>query len=69
MVGRDLKVVSGAIKIKSIQDKPISSQYKPIQLVCALYKDSDEIVSNEIDLVLDSTSDYQPRELKKLFLI
>jgi hypothetical protein len=68
LVGKDLKVVSGAIKIKLIQDKPISSQYKSINIVCALYKDSDELVSNEVDLVLDSTSDLPTERVKEIIL-
>ncbi len=68
LLGRDFKVVSGAIKIKLIQDKPISSEYKPITLSCALYKSTDELVSNEIDVSLDSTSGLPTERVKEIIL-
>ncbi len=68
LLGKDFKVVSGAIKIKLIQDKPISSEYKPIIINCALYKDTDELVSNEIDLTLDSASDLPTERVKEIIL-
>jgi len=68
LLGRDFKVVSGAIKIKLIQDKPISSEYKPITISCALYKDTDEIISNEIDVIMDSSSDLPTERVKEIIL-
>lgn len=68
LLGKDLRVVSGAIKIKLIQDKPVSSQYKPINLNCALYKDVDEVVSNEVEMILDSTSDLPTERVKEIIL-
>lgn len=68
LLGKDFKVVSGAIKVKLIQDKPVSSDYKPIIISCALYKDTDELVSNEIDLTLDSTSDLPTERVKEIIL-
>ncbi|MCH7965544.1 MAG: BREX-1 system phosphatase PglZ type A [Bacteroidetes bacterium] len=68
LVSKDLKVVSGAIKIKLIQGKPVSSLYKPINITCALYTASDEIVSNEIYLILDSTSDLPTERVKEIIL-
>jgi len=68
LLGKDFKVVSGAIKVKLIQDKPVSSEYKPIIITCALYKDTDELVSNEIDLTLDSASDLPTERVKEIIL-
>ncbi len=68
LLGKDFKVVSGAIKVKLIQDKPVSSQYKPIIITCALYKDSDELVSNEIDLTLDSATDLPTERVKEIII-
>lgn len=68
LLGKDFKVVSGAIKVKLIQDRPISSEYKPIIINCALYKDTDELVSNEIDLTLDSASDLPTERVKEIIL-
>lgn len=68
LLGKDFKVVSGAIKVKLIQDKPVSSEYKPIIISCALYKDTDELVSNEIDLTLDSASDLPTERVKEIIL-
>lgn len=68
LLGKDFKVVSGAIKVKLIQDKPVSSENKPIIIACALYKDTDELVSNEIDLTLDSASDLPTERVKEIIL-
>lgn len=68
LLGRDFKIVSGAIKLKLIQEKPISSQFKPITLSSALYSDADEMVSNEIDIALDSSSDLPTERVKEIIL-
>lgn len=68
LIGKDLKVISGAIKIKLLQDKPISGQCKPINIVCALYKGFDEMASNEIDITLDSASELPTERVKEIIL-
>lgn len=68
LLGKDFKVVSGAIKVRLIQDKPVSSQYKPIIITCALFNDTNELVSNEIDVTLDSASDLPTERVKEIIL-
>ena len=68
MLNRNLKIVSGAIKIKLLQDKAVCGEYKPILLSCGLYKDTDDIVSNEVALTLDLTSDLPTERVKEIIL-
>jgi uncharacterized protein (TIGR02687 family) len=68
LLSRNLKIVSGALKIKVIQERVINSHYKPLHLNCALYSDSDEIVSNEVNITLDFTSDLPTERVKETIL-
>lgn len=56
LVSKQLKIVSGAIKVKLIQDKPIGSNLKPMSLLVGLYDYTNTLVSNESEVTLDSTA-------------
>lgn len=51
-----LKVVSNILKVKILQETKVGRQEKELNLVVALYKDS-QLVSNEERIVLNSTSE------------
>lgn len=68
ILGKNLKVFSGALKIKILQDNPVNEFYKSVIIVCALYNANDEVVSNEIEILLESTSDLPTERTKELIL-
>ena len=50
------KIASGSLKISLIQDQPVSKDYKSAELVFGIYSDIGELLTNEVELHLNSTS-------------
>lgn len=68
LMNKELKIVSSAIKLKFIQEKPVNKYYKELNLLCGIYGDGNELVSSEINLVLDSTSELPTQRTKEIIL-
>jgi uncharacterized protein (TIGR02687 family) len=63
-----LRIISNILRINIIQEKKVSRNEKELNLILALYKDS-ELVSNEVSLTLNSTSDSPTDRVFKVDLI
>jgi hypothetical protein len=50
------KISTGSLKIVLIQDQPVSNDYKSSELVFGIYSDIGELLSNEAEVHLNSTS-------------
>ena len=68
LLSSNLKIVSGAIKLKILQEKPIGSTIKSVTLLIGLYNDANELVSNEYEITLDSTSKQPTERIKEVIL-
>jgi hypothetical protein len=68
LINKELKIVSNAIKLKFIQEKPISKDYKEISLICGIYGDRNELLSNEVYLTLDSGSELPTQRIKEIIV-
>lgn len=68
ILNKDLKIVSGAIKIRVHQDQPISSEIKSRIITAGVYNMNGDIVSNEATTTFDSPSDL-PTERTKEFIL
>ena len=55
------EVKSGSVKVSVLQDMPVSNEYKSREVMLGLYSDTHELLSNEVELHLNSTSS-NPRE-------
>jgi uncharacterized protein (TIGR02687 family) len=55
------EIRSGSVKISILQDMPVSNEYKSRDVVLGLYSDDFELLSNEAEVTLNSTS-MNPRE-------
>lgn len=68
LLNKELKIVSGAIKLKLIQEKPIGSAVKGITLSIGLYDNANELVSNEEIITLESASMQPTERIKEVIL-
>ena len=55
------KIASGSLKISLIQDQPVSNNYKSAELIFGIYSATGELLTNEVELHLNSTSS-NPKE-------
>ena len=55
------RIVSNFMKIKLLQDQPVSNELKNNELVFAIYSETGELLSDEVEVNLNSTSS-NPRE-------
>ncbi|KAF5049709.1 hypothetical protein DSECCO2_437040 [anaerobic digester metagenome] len=56
LLSRNLSVVSNNLKIQLVQENPLSAKEKERTLVIAMYS-NDEVVSNKVQLLLNSTNE------------
>ena len=68
VLNRNLKIVSGAIKIQVMQEQPLGRNIKERQILIGLYNTANELISNETDMILDSSSDSPTGRTKNLIL-
>ncbi len=68
LINKELKIVSRTIKLKFIQERPVSKDYKEINLLCGIYGDGDELLSNEVGITLDSTSELPTQRMKEAII-
>ncbi len=68
ILNRELAIISGAIKLKVLQNEPISQTIKSRSVVVGLYDSSNELISNETDMILDSTSELPTGRSKEVIL-
>ena len=66
LLNNDLKIVSGALKIKLYQEQPISDTFKPIEINIGLAI-TDDLVSSEKSHQFDISQKLQVIESKNLF--
>ena len=57
LLNNDLKIVSGALKIKLFQEQPISDTFKPIEINIGLYNNLDDLISSEKSHQFDISSE------------
>lgn len=67
-VDRTDKITSGSMKVILIQDQAVSNELKRAELVFGLYSDTGELLSKEVELVLNSVSN-NPKERLYEFII
>ena len=58
------KITTGSLKVTLIQDQPVSNEYKSSELIFGIYTDAGELLTNEGELHLNSTS---PNPKERLF--
>ncbi len=68
LLNKEFKIVSSAIKLKFIQEKAVGKEYTSISLICGLFTDTDELLSSEVRVVLDSKSELPTQRTKELIL-
>ena len=68
LMDQEMKILSGALKVKIVQEEPISSDYKAREIIMGLYNNLDELVSSEIHCQLDSTSEIATDRIQELIL-
>lgn len=68
LLNKELKIVSSAIKLKFIQEKSVSKDYKELSLICGIYGDGDELLSNEVGITFDSTSELPTQRMKEVII-
>jgi hypothetical protein len=56
LLSRNLSVVSNNLKIQLVQENPLSAKEKERTVVIAMYS-NDEVVSNKVQLLLNSTNE------------
>lgn len=62
------KIASGSLKIALIQDQPVSNDYKSAELIFGVYSDTGELLTNELELHLNSTSSNPKERLFEVIL-
>lgn len=62
------KITSGSLKITLIQDQPVSNEYKSSEVIFGIYSDSGELLTNEVELHLNSTSSNPKERLFEVIL-
>ena len=62
------KITTGSLKISIYQEQPVSSDIKPAEIIIGLYDDKGKLISNEVDVVLESTSDNPKERTKNIVL-
>lgn len=68
LLNKEIKIVSNALKLKFIQEIPVNKDYKEISLSCGIYGNVDDLVSNEISITLDSTSELPTQRIREIIL-
>jgi len=62
------KITTGSLKISIYQEQPVSSDIKPAEIIIGLFDDKGKLISNEVDVVLESTSDNPKERTKNIVL-
>jgi hypothetical protein len=68
VLNEQLKIVSGAIKINILQIQPVSNDFKSRIIIAGIFNSTNQIISNEVELILNSVSD-SPVERKQEFIL
>jgi len=68
ILNTDLKIVSGAIKVKIYQEESVSSTLKVREIIVGIYNDANELASSEISHTLDSPSGIATDRMKEFIL-
>jgi hypothetical protein len=68
LINDELKIVSGALKVKLFQEQPVSSDNKTREIIMGVYNSSDELASSEITYELDSPSEIATDRMKEFIL-
>jgi len=55
------KILSGSIRIKLLQDVPVTNEYKSLEVIFGLYSENGALLSQEVELHFNSTSS-NPKE-------
>jgi hypothetical protein len=68
LMNEELKIVSGALKVKLFQEQPVSSDNKTREIIMGVYNSSDELASSELTYQLDSPSEIATDRMKEFIL-
>jgi len=68
ILNKELLILSGAIKLRILQNDPIGKSIKARSILIGLYDSSSQLISNETDLELDSTSETPTGRTKEVIL-
>jgi len=64
----DLKIVSGAIKVRLFQEECVSSTHKSREIIIGIFTGNNDLASTEINHIMDSTSDIATDRTKEFIL-
>jgi len=62
------KITTGSLKISIYQEQPVSSDIKPAEIIIGLYDEKGKLISNEVEVILESTSDNPKERTKNIVL-
>ena len=68
LMNEELKIVSGALKVKLFQEQPVSSDNKTREIIMGIYNSSDELASSELTYQLDSPSEIATDRMRESIL-
>ena len=68
LLNKEFKIVSGAIKVRVFQERPVGVETKAREVAAGLYTTTNELVSNEVQHTMDSASEL-PTDRTKEFIL
>ena len=68
LINNELKIVSGALKVKLFQEQPVDSLLKTREIIMGVYNSVNELASSEITYTLDSPSEIATNRMKESIL-
>jgi len=68
LINDELKIVSGALKVKLFQEHPVDSLLKTREIVMGIYNSINELASSEITYTFDSPSEIATDRMKEFIL-
>ncbi len=62
------KILSGSINVSLLQDMPVTNEYKSLEVIFGLYSENGELLSKEVELHFNSTSNNPNERLLGIIL-
>lgn len=67
-IDQNKRITTGSIKLSLIQDQPVSSEYKALEVVFGIYSDTGELLSNERSVHFDAVSPNPKDRVQEIIL-
>lgn len=67
-IDQNKRITTGSIKLSLIQDQPVSSEYKALEVVFGIYSDTGELLSNERSVQFDAVSPNPKDRVQEIIL-